>query len=764
VTRQMTLPAGSSGSLSLRRPVVPSAPGATGFTFRDVLRILRRRMWWIIIITFFTTGIATGACILMRHYRPIYTSMGMVACKVPIQEDILRGYKPIPNRDLIALETANESAYLTSESFLAGDSPEDIGVLGRMKVQNTSWFKKRKLDPNPQKLLEDLKEAFSARSQRGTAYVVVQMSAGNKKDAKVILDDILDRYRTKKREQDEGSLTNDLESLNKEKSKLDTEIEIKRRALDGIRTQANVPGWVQGRTVIHDELNTMNREKMLLEAQIMDMIIRRQYLLEERNTQGYSSTVRAAVEQDPMVMGYRSQIQNIQISLEGLRDRLGVDHQSVRQIQTMMESVQRQRQALETRLQSQYTELEEKMIIDRIKSLQKQYQVIITKFEEVSKTQKDLDEDLAKYENKLDEIEADKRTLVGIQNRIHSLQVTKDSVNLKQSRIFYGTEPYAISFPRYGMFIPGGVFLGLLLSLGLIFLLEFIDDSIKTPSDVIRHLQAPLLGMIPEYDEEDAKEIELAKVVSIHPQELISESFRQVRTNLYFSAPLEELKVMLVTSSSGGCGKTTTAVNLGITFASEGKRVLLVDANFRRSALNRLFPAVGPPRGLSNVLVGQASAADVIRNTGIEGLDVMDAGPAPPNPAVLLSSERMQKLLESQRSYYDHVLIDGPPALLLTDARILAGLVDGTIMVIHAGKTSRGIVSRMLRELKTDKVRILGVLLNVVRPQKGGYFRQSYRSYYDYISHEPERESEPVGALPKTPDVPEGEIPPIDES
>ena len=153
------------------------------------------------------------------------------------------------------------------------------------------------------------------------------------------------------------------------------------------------------------------------------------------------------------------------------------------------------------------------------------------------------------------------------------------------------------------------------------------------------------------------------------------------------------------------------------------------------------------------MLVGQASAADVIRNAGIEGLDVMDAGPVPPNPAVLLSSERMQKLLSSQRDYYDHIIIDGPPALLLTDARILAGQVDGTIMVVHAGNTSRGVVGRMLRELKTDQVRILGVLLNAVRPQKGGYFRETYRSYYDYISPEPEREPEPVAALPETHDV-----------
>jgi len=695
VTRQMSLPAGSSG-MSLRRSGVQAAPIALGFTFRDILRIFRRRLWWIILITILCTGIAAVSCYLMRRYRPIYTSTGMVICKTPVQEDILRGFTPPPNKDLIALETANQVAYLTSESFLNG-------VLGRMGIQRTNWFKKRK---DNKMRLEDLKDSFSARAQRGTEYVIAQMSASNRNEAKTLLDEILNEYQNEKYNQATSNLRDDRSSLDKERSKIETIIVQKRDMLNKMREQANIPGWDRDNTVIL-----------------------------------------------PLIMGYRNQILNYQTNLDGLRDRLGVEHQSVQQVQTLIESLRRQSSAREQMLQQQYAVLEEQAIENRIRSLQQQYTVVLSKFQEISNRQKDLDQKRALFENVLREIEDHKRVLLRFEDRIYSTDVASDNVRREQEQIIPGTEPYAISFPRYSVFIPGGIFVGLLLSLGLIFLLEFIDDTIKSPSDVMRHLQAPLLGMIPEYDEEDAEEIELAKVVSIHPQAVISESFRQIRTNLYFSAPLEELKVMLITSSGGGDGKTTVAVNLGITFASEGKRVLLVDANFRRSALNRLFPAEGAPRGLSNVLVGQASAADVIRNGGVEGLDVIDAGPAPPNPAVLLSSERMQTFLANQREYYDHIIVDGPPALLLTDARILAGLVDGTIMVIHAGNTSRGIVGRMLRELQTDQVRILGVLLNAVRPQKGGYFRETYRNYYDYISHEPVPEPEPAGILAEKPET-----------
>jgi len=304
------------------------------------------------------------------------------------------------------------------------------------------------------------------------------------------------------------------------------------------------------------------------------------------------------------------------------------------------------------------------------------------------------------------------------------------------------TMPLGPSFPpKLQIVVPSGFILGLLLSAGLVFLLDFLDDSVKSPSDVKRHLNIPLLGMVPYYEEEEAP---LGKISHLHPQALISEAYRRLRTNLYFSAPIEDMKSILVTSSRAGCGKTTTAANLAITLALEGKRVLLVDGNFRRPMLGDLFDGERSGRGLSNILVGQLPAAEVIRHSEVAGLDVVETGPAPPNPAVLLSSSRMQDFLTSQRANYDHIIVDGPPTLVVTDARIMAGLADGTIVVVHAGDTSRGILQRTLSELRNDQVHILGVLLNAVRTRKGGYFRESYRSYYDYAS----AEVAPVAALP----------------
>jgi capsular exopolysaccharide synthesis family protein len=214
------------------------------------------------------------------------------------------------------------------------------------------------------------------------------------------------------------------------------------------------------------------------------------------------------------------------------------------------------------------------------------------------------------------------------------------------------------------------------------------------------------------------------------PQSLTAESFRQLRTALMYSSDTE-LKTLLVTSPKADEGKTMVACNLAATLAASGCHVLLIDGNFRRPRIQRVFDLPNSA-GLSSVLARLSSFDDAVRSTSVANLDVLVCGPVPPSPADLLGSEAMQNLLNEARQRYDHVIIDGTPVLVVADSHVLCRMVDGVTMVINCRKTSRGVALRSKRMLLGFRARLVGAVLNCIRSQKGGYFRESYRNYYDY--------------------------------
>jgi capsular exopolysaccharide synthesis family protein len=298
--------------------------------------------------------------------------------------------------------------------------------------------------------------------------------------------------------------------------------------------------------------------------------------------------------------------------------------------------------------------------------------------------------------------------------------------------------PLEISKPKPIMWLPGGFILGLLLGLGLAFAIELLNDLVRSPSDVVKHLRAPLLGMICHVDEDpDVSKADLAHVVRRAPYSIMSECYRQFRANLKHSGRGDNKKVLLITSGAGGDGKTTLAANLATTLVAENCKVLLIDANFRRSMTVALFPRTNgasaePDWSLSNYLTGQCQADNgLVRSSGIEGLDIIDSGPVPASPAEMLGSAAMQDLLAKCRDIYDYIIIDAPP-LLVSDAKTLAAQADGTILVFDAETTHRGAALRALRELREINATVVGTVLMRVKALKGGYFQEIYKSYQKY--------------------------------
>lgn len=297
--------------------------------------------------------------------------------------------------------------------------------------------------------------------------------------------------------------------------------------------------------------------------------------------------------------------------------------------------------------------------------------------------------------------------------------------------------------------------LALATGIGLAFLLDYLDDSVKSSEDISRQLGLPTLALIPHYFGSEKKRLRLAAVNGNgngHGASLIAlderhspmaEAYRHLRTSLLFSSAGKPPQTILVTSSQPSEGKTTTAINTAVTLAQSDTDVVIIDCDLRRPRLHSHF-GLENTTGLTNYLSGERKTEQLIKTyPGLPRLKVITSGPIPPNPAELLSSNEMKNLLQFLRGRYKHVIIDSPPAISFTDAAILSTLVDGVVLVAMAGKSSVHLMRRFKQRLANMGARIYGVVLNGI---KSGSVEYEYygAGYYDYYRKGDDDNSTPL--------------------
>jgi capsular exopolysaccharide synthesis family protein len=353
-------------------------------------------------------------------------------------------------------------------------------------------------------------------------------------------------------------------------------------------------------------------------------------------------------------------------------------------------------------------------------------------------------------------------TLIAKQNEI---QVSSQLGGLRTSNIKVvdrALTPSAPFTPNVRRNLAMALLVGLLGGLGLIFLVESLDNTVKGPEDVEKLAGLPSLGVIPflspdlgkkrsdvygayrSYGAEPQKpgddlpvvrEIEL--VNHLYPTFSIAEDYRTVRTSILFSHADRAPKTIVFTSTLPQEGKTATISNLAVSFAQLEGRVLLVDADLRKPRLSRVFN-LRNTYGLSSYLAGKSSFEEIVQKTSIENIWTVPSGPHPPNPAELLNSKRMRDLLARAKDEFSVVLLDTPPVLAVIDPVIVSSLADSTVFVVRAGKTTRRSLLRAVEEVRKSKADIIGVVFNEVRLGRQGIGTPFYHYYqYEYETAEP---------------------------
>ena len=299
-------------------------------------------------------------------------------------------------------------------------------------------------------------------------------------------------------------------------------------------------------------------------------------------------------------------------------------------------------------------------------------------------------------------------------------------------------EPLA---PNNTLIILTSASIGFVLAAGAAYVLAYLDDTIKTPAQITRLTDLPVLAGIAEIKDKEGTLITVTK-----PRDPVSEAFRVLRTGIQFSSVDNPNRKLLVTGSVPKDGKSTTAANVAAVLAQAGHQVLLVDADLRRPQLHKIFD-VPNKRGLTSLLLGYSDGSEQIdedthrlvqettQATQVEGLQLLTSGPVPPNPSELLGSKKMKGLLDSLGNQFDFLILDSPPVLSVTDAAVLSTQVDGVMLIVRAQETKRSLVSRSVEILEEVNANLLGCVLNGLPERSEGY--RAYYYYQDHYYHQP---------------------------
>jgi capsular exopolysaccharide synthesis family protein len=693
----------------------------------------------LLIVLLTVSGFLLGgvAWYLLRRYLPKYTATTLIKVLSPAEKDPMTIGAAVMQKDIMYGYRSSMAALITQQTSLQE-------LLNRGKIRDTRWFQSfGNIEYEKAKCIrrafDDLEKRFRAYAERDREFIVLSMTCGNEKEAALIVNEMVDMFLASQGKTSTQEVSNKLAELKEQRDRVDRDLKLAENALAELVKAKGIidigtPETGIIRHTITLKLNELEIQKNRLQLQLEQL--RAQIGTLENQVKGpITDQIMNLIERDSTVTTLRQRRAVIEAQLAGRLSRFGENHRVVRETRELINET-------DLRLQDRIAQIAEQTRRANLMNARDTFVVFSASMAEVEKLrlaaeaqQKDLDAARADYEKRLAVRDERQEMLDLIKENIekHNMLLASPETT-KVQFVGYAPAPLDVSSPRWEFYFPGGTVLGMLFAVGLAFLIELLNDLVRTPRDVGRYLHIPLLGVIPDSDEDDQlDDADLYDVIRQAPYSIVSESYRRLRTNIRLSDSADAVKVLLVTSGMAGDGTSSVAVNLAQTFIAENKKVLLIDANFRRPNLQNVFPGPAAQRvGLSSVLMALSSYDTAIRSNVVEGLDIISSGPLPSNPVELLDSPRMAQLIETQRANYDYVIIDSPPVLLVSDPKVLTRHADATLMVFNAGATKRGMAQRAILEMREVKAHIIGCVLFAVRPLTGGYFRQQFRSYQQY--------------------------------
>lgn len=727
-----------------RRPATPVA----ALTPKEIFSILRRHVLLITTLTVLGFIAAGGLWFLLLRYFPQYSAQTYIRILPPIEKDPMTIGSATVNKDI-------QYGYRVSIANLIQQQKTLQDLIDKDTVRETDWFRHfARFDENGEitnvnqcilKAFKNLKKRFRAYAHRDAEYVILTMTCRDPDESALIINEMASMFIASQGSTKKTEITAKLSELDKRRIRIEQDLAAAEKGLEKVRMSSKITDLERpyGRSFQH--IITLRFNQLELEKNNLVLLIKQAEAVIknlERMAAGPNVQIERQVEFDPVMVMLAERLAILESQLEGQLARLGDNHKSVLRTKQQLAEIRQERQLRQNEISQQIRQSNLKNAQDQLTVLKSRSDELDLLRAEAQTNKEDLDNARILYEQRLAGRDERKEMLDEIKATIESYRIIHDDPETpKVQSLGAAQAPLEVSSPRWEFYFPGGTILGLIAGIAFALALEVLNDLVRFPRDVARFLHIQLLGVIPDAaEDEQVRKINLCHVVHQAPYSIISESYRRCRTNIELSGFGGTVRTLLVSSGAAGDGKTAVAANLAATFIAENKKVLLIDANFRRPRLHIVFPnpaskAAKVPQsefGLSSLLTGLCSFEDAVRSDVIEGLDLMESGPLPSNPAELLGSYRMEQMIKDRRKDYDYIIVDSPPVLLVSDAAILAKIADATLLVFNAAATRRGAAQRTIRELKAVDATIAGCVLLSVRALKGGYFHEQYKSYRKY--------------------------------
>ena len=697
----------------------------------DIWRIVRAR-FWLIVACFVVLGLGgTGGLVAWYVWAPFYLAEGIVEVE-PGQNQfpaLMGGYQPeIPTQ---LFQTYLEAQVLAIKNYRVLDA-----AMKELEGKQTLYG-------GPGAVL-DLSEDLRVMYIPNTQNILVSLRGRHREEVTQIVTQVLTQY-TAQIKDDRTQLDADRQrELRTERDDLRSQLADLGRRLSALRDESSIIVTDERQSeqmarVVALTLQLTNGQVVLAEAKASWDQFQK---LRQQAEEGKDMTpvlmafpeVMDNLRKDPNAMGATQQVTRAAEELQALKARFGPKNDFVIRAEAALQSAQNDLQAKQSEALGQLFQQQAATLKNKYDRARDSEAELLSRLADARTAALGAAKLTADYRAREADFMRTQTLLNTVSDGLERMRITSvlTRPNIRVTR--WPMLPLEPSEPRLLLYIPAVILFSLLVGVGLSLLLEIANTRLRTPIEVIRQVGVPLLGSIPDLTEDERLAIDtnVAFVSQTQPHSLLAEAFRQARTNLRFSTD-HAVKSILITSPSPGDGKTTVAVNLALTMARGGSRVLLVEANFRRPSVGRIFD-IPETVGLSNVLVGLASIEEAIQATRVENLDVMVCGVLPPSPAELLGSAHMRQLIKDISGRYDHILIDGAPMLVVADNYLLAEAVDGVVVVYRAGDNTKGVAQRAARQIRSLRARLMGAVLNRVRATKGGYFREAYQAYYDYAA------------------------------